>query len=132
NSVGEGAALSLDELARRIGAVVRGDGSRRVRGVLGLTEAGPEQIAFYTNARYRAELSRTRAAAVIVGEDDAPLVPSGAACLVAAQPYVAFAKASALFHPQERPPAGIHPTAVVAAGAEVDPTASIRARCLIR
>jgi UDP-3-O-[3-hydroxymyristoyl] glucosamine N-acyltransferase len=127
----EGARLSLEELARRIGAVVRGDGSRRVRGVLGLEAAGPEQIAFYTNARYRAELSRTRAAAVIVGEDDAQLVPSGAACLVAAQPYVAFARASALFHPQERPPAGIHPSAAVAAGAEVDPTASIGARCVI-
>ena len=126
-----GPQLSLEELARRIGAVVRGDGSRRVRGVAGLEDAGPEEIAFYTNARYRAELSRTRAAAVIVAEDEAQLVPGGAAPLVAAQPYVAFAKASAIFHPEQRPPVGVHPTAHLGVGAEVDPTASVGARCVI-
>src|SRR5207248_9683883 len=56
---------------------------------------------------------------------------AGAARLVAPQPYVAFAKASAIFHPEERPPAGVHQTAHVGAGAEIDPTASIGARCVI-
>jgi UDP-3-O-[3-hydroxymyristoyl] glucosamine N-acyltransferase len=129
--VGTGAQLSLEELARRIGAVVRGDGSRRVRGVASLEEAGPEEIAFFHNARYRAELSRSRAAAVIVAEEEAQLVPGAAARLVAPQPYVAFAKASAIFHPEERPAAGVHQSAHVGVGAEVDPTASIGAGCVI-
>ncbi|HYZ90410.1 MAG TPA: UDP-3-O-(3-hydroxymyristoyl)glucosamine N-acyltransferase [Myxococcales bacterium] len=123
--------LSLDELARQIGAEVRGDRTRRVRGVAGLKEAGPEEVAFFANPRYRADLKATRAAAVILSEDEAALAPEGAARLVAPQPYVAFAKASALFHPQERPPAGAHPSAQVAAGAEVDPTASIGAGCIV-
>src|SRR4051794_34920984 len=84
--------LSLQELAARIGAEVRGDGARRVSGVGPLESAGPEQLAFYANPRYRQQLSETRAAAVIVAEDEAQFVPPAAARLVAAQPYVAFAK----------------------------------------
>src|SRR5207302_10906298 len=95
--VAEGAQLTLEELARQIGAEVRGDRTRRVRGVAGLAEAGPEEVAFFANPRYRAELKRTRAAAVILSEDEAELAPEGAARLIAPQPYVAFAKASALF-----------------------------------
>ena len=126
-----GAQLSLEELARRIGAVVHGDAGRRVRGVAALEQAGPDEVAFFANARYRPELRATHAAAVIVSEDEAPLVPAGSARLVAAQPYVAFAKASAIFHPDERPAAGVHRSAEIAPGAEVDPSASIGARCVV-
>ena len=125
------AQLSLEELARQIGAEVRGDGARRVRGVAGLADAGPEDVAFFVNPRYRAELKQTRAAAVILAEGEAELAPKSAARLVASQPYVAFAKASALFHSPERPPAGAHATAQVAAGAEIDPTASVGAGCIV-
>jgi UDP-3-O-[3-hydroxymyristoyl] glucosamine N-acyltransferase len=117
--------FTLEDLARRIGAALRGDGGRRVRGVRGLEDAGPEDVTFFANPRYRKELARTRAAAVIVAGGETGRVPSSAATLVAAQPYVAFAKASALFHLEERPAAGIHPRAFVGQGAEIDPTASI-------
>jgi UDP-3-O-[3-hydroxymyristoyl] glucosamine N-acyltransferase len=43
--------LTLEELARRIGAEVRGDGSRRVRAVRPLEDAGPEDVAFFANPR---------------------------------------------------------------------------------
>jgi UDP-3-O-[3-hydroxymyristoyl] glucosamine N-acyltransferase len=129
--VAERQQLSLEELARRIGAEVRGDRTRRVRGVARLEEAGPDEVAFFANPRYRAELKRTRAAAVILSEDEAALAPESAARLIAPQPYVAFAKASAVFHPQDRSPAGVHAMAQVAAGAEVDPTASVGGGCLV-
>jgi UDP-3-O-[3-hydroxymyristoyl] glucosamine N-acyltransferase len=129
--VAQAAQLSLEELARHIGAEVRGDGSRRVRGVAALEDAGPEDVAFFANPRYREELKRTRAAAVILSDEEAPLAPEAAARLVAPQPYVAFAKASALFHPVERPSAGAHPTAQIGAGAEVDPSASVGAGCIV-
>ncbi|MFL5389750.1 MAG: LpxD N-terminal domain-containing protein, partial [Myxococcales bacterium] len=123
--------LSLAELARRIGAEVRGDGTRRVRGVRPLDEAGPEDVAFYANPRYRQELAATRACAVILSDDEAQNAPSSAAKLVAPQPYVAFARASTLFNTEERPSAGIDPRASIAAGAEIDPTASIGARAVV-
>jgi UDP-3-O-[3-hydroxymyristoyl] glucosamine N-acyltransferase len=123
--------LTLDELARRIGAEVRGDGSRRVRTVRSLEDAGPEDVAFYANPRYRKELQATRACAVILAEDEAGHAPGSASKLVAAQPYVSFAKASAIFHPEDRPLQGIHPGASVGTGAEIDPTASIGPLCVV-
>src|SRR5947209_8776052 len=117
--------LTLAELGPRIGAAVRGDGALCVSGVAELAAAGAGQIAFYSNAKYKKDLLATRASAVIVAQADEPLVPGGAARLVADQPYVAFAKASALFHGEERPPAGIHERAFVGALAEVDASAAV-------
>jgi UDP-3-O-[3-hydroxymyristoyl] glucosamine N-acyltransferase len=123
--------LTLEELARRIGAEVRGDGSRRVRAVRPLEDAGPEDVAFYANPRYRKQLQTTRACAVILAEGDAGHAPASASRLVAPQPYVCFAKASAIFNPEDRPLAGIHPGASVGTGAEIDPTASIGSLCVV-
>ena len=123
--------LTLEELARRIGAEVRGDGSRRVRAVRPLEDAGPEDVAFYANPRYRKELQTTRACAVILAEGDAGHAPASASRLVAPQPYVCFAKASAIFNPEDRPLAGIHPGASVGTGAEIHPTASIGPLCVV-
>ncbi|HUJ29352.1 MAG TPA: UDP-3-O-(3-hydroxymyristoyl)glucosamine N-acyltransferase [Myxococcales bacterium] len=132
--------LSLLELAGRIGAEVRGDGGRRVRGVAPLKDATADQLAFYANPRYRKDLAATRAAAVIVGSDEASAVPATSAALIAAQPYVAFAKASAAFHHElvlepgiqsgafVDESAQIHPTAAIAPGAYVGPSAKIGAR----
>jgi UDP-3-O-[3-hydroxymyristoyl] glucosamine N-acyltransferase len=130
--------LDLQELARRIGAELRGGGGQ-IRGVAPLETATPSQVAFYANPRYRKELAGTRAGAVIVSDDDAAHVPSTAARLVAAQPYVAFAKASALFHEElvlepgvqrgalADETAQIHPTAAISPGAYVGPGAKIGA-----
>ena len=135
--------LSLSDLAARIGAEVRGDGARRVSGVAPLETAGPEQLAFYANPRYRHELSATRAAAVIVAEDEAKFVPDSAVRLVSAQPYVSFAKASAVFFRELTLEAGIqkyalvddtahvHPTAAVSPGAYVGHGAKIGARTIL-
>jgi UDP-3-O-[3-hydroxymyristoyl] glucosamine N-acyltransferase len=131
--------LSLQDLAGRIGAELRGSG-RQVHGVAPLETADPSQVAFYANPRYRKELAATRAGAVIVSADDAGEVPSSAAQLVASQPYVAFAKASALFYEELVVEAGvqrgaladetahIHPTAAISPGAYVGPGAKIGAR----
>jgi len=134
--------LSMQELAHRIGAELRGNAGK-ISGVAPLETAGPSQIAFYANPRYRKELAATRAAAVIVSDDDAAHVPAGVARLVAPQPYVAFAKASALFHDQLILEPGIqagalvdetaevHPTAAISPGAYVGPDARIGARTVV-
>src|SRR5712671_4888486 len=115
----------MQELARRIGAELRGGGSGNVSGVAPLDLAGPSQIAFYANPRYRKDLSATRAAAVIVSDEDAAHVPAGSARLIAPQPYVAFAKASALFHDGLALEPGIQPGALIDRTAEVDRTAAV-------
>ena len=128
-----GPPLSLEDLAARVGARLEGVAAAGVliHGVRPLDEAGPQDVAFYANPRYKAALAATRAGAVLVSEDEAGLVPPGVARLVCAQPYLAFAKASALFHPEVRPPAGVQPGAHVHAGAAVDPTAHVGAGAVV-
>jgi UDP-3-O-[3-hydroxymyristoyl] glucosamine N-acyltransferase len=94
-------------------------------GVAPLQTAGPDQVSFLDNRKYAPALDATRAGAVIVHPDMAGRVPGGAAAIVTAEPYVAWAKVAALFHPLPPVGAGIHPTAVIGAGAIVDPTAEV-------
>lgn len=120
-------AIRLSELARRFALDRRGDGDPLIVGVGTLAGAGAGQLAFLANPRYRAQLAGTAAGAVVLRADDA--VACTAPCLVAPDPYVAFAKIAALFEPPRTALAGIHPSAVVAADAEVDPRAGVGPLC---
>lgn len=103
--------MRLDELARRIECQLEGSGDVEISGVAGMDEATPTELTFLANRKYRAKLRTTRAAAVILGpEIPSPAIPA----LRSDNPYLAFARALQLFHPPHRPPAGIHPTAVIA------------------
>ena len=94
-------------------------------GVAPLQTAGADQVSFLDNRKYTAALATTGAGAVIVHPDMASRVPDGAAAIVAPEPYVAWAKVAALFHPVLPARAGIHPSAVIGAGATIDPSAEI-------
>ena len=117
------APRTLGEFARRFGLQCRGDAQLAITGVGTLASARAGQIAFLANALYRKQLAGTQASAVVLGESDAALCPT--ACLIAADPYVAFAKIAALFEPRPENPPGVHASAVVAADARIDPSASI-------
>lgn len=116
-------SFTLADLAARVGGRVEGDGLAVVERVMSLDAAGPSDISFYANRRYRADFQATRAAAVIVGEDEA--ARSGPALLRAANPYLAFAKVSTLFHPPREPLPEIAPGAVVHESARVHPSAQV-------
>ena len=116
-------SFALAELAERFGLGLRGDGSLRIHGVGTLSGAGPGQLGFLANARYRKELQGTRASAVVLSAEDAETSP--VPCLVAKSPYAAFARISALFETTAAVAPGIHPSAVLAADAVVDPGAQV-------
>jgi len=120
--------FTLEELARRTGGQTEGDGDFVVSGVAGLGDAGPGDVTFVDGVR--------EAALAAAGDAGAVFVPAGIALpgrnLVRVQrPRVAFAEALALFHPTPSFPAGVHPSAVVAPDADVDPSASVAALCFI-
>jgi UDP-3-O-[3-hydroxymyristoyl] glucosamine N-acyltransferase len=94
-------------------------------GVAPLQTAGADQVSFLDNRKYAAALAATLAGAVIVHPDMASRVPDGAAAIVTPEPYVAWARVAALFHPVPPARSGIHPSAVVDAGATIDPSAEI-------
>jgi UDP-3-O-[3-hydroxymyristoyl] glucosamine N-acyltransferase len=116
--------FSLAELAERVGGRVEGDGSITIERVMPLEDAGPSDISFFSNRKYAAEFSATRAGAVIVGEDES--VAPGRTLLRSGNPYLAFARVSTLFHPPREPVPEISPRAVIAPGAVVDPSAEVQ------
>ena len=121
--------LTLAELAAELGGVVVGDGSIVVHGVAGIREALPGDITFLANSRYDGYLAQTRASAVICSREarEAPLP-----LLQVDNPYLAFQRVVKLLRPElERPPAGVHATAVVAPDAQVGEGASIGAYCVL-
>jgi UDP-3-O-[3-hydroxymyristoyl] glucosamine N-acyltransferase len=97
----------------------------QLMGVAPLQTAGPDDVSFLDNRRYAAALAETRAGAVIVHRDLAARVPPTAVAIIAAEPYAAWARVAALFHPLPPTRPGVHPSAVVAADAAIDPSAEI-------
>lgn len=122
-------SIPLAELAQHIGAQLEGDGDRTVRGPASLAEAGPDEISFLAQPRYQAQLATTRAAAVVVAEDQA-VERTDLAVLRHADPNAAFTAVIRAFSKElEAPRAGVHPSACVEDGAEVEPGATIGPLC---
>jgi len=96
-----------------------------LQGIAPLQTAGPSEISFLDNRRYASALDQTSAGAVIVHPDMAARVPRTAVAIVTSEPYAAWARVAALFYPVPPLSPGIHPSAIVADGALVDPTAEI-------
>lgn len=95
------------------------------RGVAPLSIAEAEDVSFLDNRKYLDALGKTRAGAVIVHPDLADKVPASAVPILTTEVYAAWARVAALFHPAPTTKPGIHPSAVVAASARIDPTAEI-------
>lgn len=110
-------SYSLRQITERFGGEVAGDHSVQVSRIATLENAGPGDIAFFTNERYLAQLRSTRASAVIVAE--AARGTTRLPRIVCRNPHAYFARVSALFNPQRALRPGVHPTAVI------DPTASV-------
>jgi len=117
------AQVSLGELAVRFGLALRGDPARVVGSVATLDAAAADQVAFLADPRLAERLSGCRAGAVILHPSSAAACPVD--CLLADNPHAAFARVAAVLHPLPAAPAGVHPTAVVAADAVVHPSAHI-------
>jgi len=118
-----GFQVSAGELADRFGLALRGDATRLIDGVGTLAGAGPTQLSFLANPKYRGQLAASRAGLVVMRAIDADGHDGDA--LVAVDPYVAYARIAALFEPVAAPEAGVHPSAVVHPDAHVEPGAAI-------
>jgi UDP-3-O-[3-hydroxymyristoyl] glucosamine N-acyltransferase len=120
--------MKLRQLAERLQCELRGDGEVEITGVAGIETAGPGQLTFLSNPRYRRRLKQTRAGAVVLGHDIEGLpVPT----LRSDNPYHAFARALELFYQPPPFPSGIHPTAVISPRARLGPNASVGPYCFI-
>lgn len=100
-------------------------------GLASLEAAGPDELSFLGSARHAPMLERSRAGVVLVSADLQGRVPPGTVALVVADPVASWARAAALFHPAPAVEAGIHPSAVVAETAAVDPSGEISVHAVI-
>lgn len=123
------ATMKLGQLAEFLGATLSGPAELDITGLATLHEAGPGQLSFLANPQYRKFLPESKAAAVLLKAADAEGFAGHA--LIVADPYLAYARVSHLFDPKPRAVAGVHPSAVVAADAQVDASASIGACAVI-
>ena len=111
------AGVTLGELAVRFGLELHGDPQTRIEAVATLREARPGTITFLANPRYRRFLGSTAASAVVLDAAAAAACP--VAALVGPNPYAAFARIAASLNPQPGIAPGVHPSAVVAPGAQL-------------
>ncbi|MEL7088701.1 MAG: UDP-3-O-(3-hydroxymyristoyl)glucosamine N-acyltransferase, partial [Planctomycetota bacterium] len=120
--------IRLRELAKKLGASLRGDQEVEIIGCATLEDAGPHEISFFSNPRYAAQLADTRAAAVLVRPGDRGKVECpGRAALVADDPYFAFRQAMVLLHGFRSPPeARVSPESYVHGTAEIGEHCAVR------
>jgi UDP-3-O-[3-hydroxymyristoyl] glucosamine N-acyltransferase len=114
--------LKLKDLATRLECRLEGDGDLDIARVSGIEHAGPGDLTFVANTRYLGVLRTTKADAVILGHD-APAAPCAA--LRTGQPYLAFARAVALFADAARPAPGVDALASIAADVVLGDAVSI-------
>jgi UDP-3-O-[3-hydroxymyristoyl] glucosamine N-acyltransferase len=126
---GPAPALTLREIVAKLGGEALGEVGAPLTGVATLDSAGPTEIAFLANPKYRGRLASTRAGAVILGpgDRDAASIPR----IVADNPYAYYARTVALFHPAPAAVPGIHPFAQIDGSANVDASAEIGAFVVI-
>ncbi|WP_445428689.1 UDP-3-O-(3-hydroxymyristoyl)glucosamine N-acyltransferase [Alishewanella sp. HL-SH05] len=124
--------MLLSVLAEKLNAELNGDAACGVSAVASLEKAGPGQLSFLSNSKFRSYLADTQASAVLIKATDLPFVAPGVNSLVVADPYVAFAKAAQLFDttPDTAKP-GIAPSAVIDASANIAADAHIGANAVI-
>jgi len=91
-----------------------------------LAAATQQDVSFcMNNSKHLPDLRATQAAAVIVHPDMRESVPKTAVPIVTPDALVAWAKVAALFHPPPPVIPGVHPSAVVAASARIDPSVEV-------
>jgi UDP-3-O-[3-hydroxymyristoyl] glucosamine N-acyltransferase len=122
-------AYSLLELAQRLELELIGDPAQIVTGIATLEKAVPGQLSFFHNPAYRSQLLVTRASAVILSKEHAALCPT--ACLVTANPYLAYAKASSLFSNASGEHTTSHASAQIHPSAQVDSSAILAANVIV-
>lgn len=122
---------TLLEIANSLGASIEGDPMLRIRGPASLRDAARDEISFCAHPRFHAELARTQAGAVLLP----PGMPSprpDLAVVRCADPSKDFTRVVLAFVPPPTPPTpGVHPSAIVEAGAELATDVSIGPYCRI-
>lgn len=122
------APYRLSQLAEIVGGTLEGNPDLEIDSLRPLDTAGPRDLSFLTSPRYRRQAAESRAGALLVGRGSKQI---GRDLVVVEDPYFALSLLLEVFEQKVQPVPGIHPTAVLAGGAEVAETASVGAYVVI-
>jgi len=120
--------FSAAEVANHLQGKVVGDPSVTLKGFAPAERAQASDLTFAENEGFFAKAEQSEASAIIVGGE---FKSARKTLIQVSNPRVAFAKALELFFPEPRLPAGVHPTAIIASSAQVDPTAHVGPHCVV-
>ncbi|MEK7706666.1 MAG: UDP-3-O-(3-hydroxymyristoyl)glucosamine N-acyltransferase [Verrucomicrobiota bacterium] len=120
--------FSAAEVANHLQGKVVGDPSVTLKGFAPAERAQASDLTFAENEGFFAKAEQSEASAIIVGGE---FKSARKTLIQVSNPRVAFAKALELFFPEPRPPAGVHPTAIIASSAQVDATAHVGPHCVV-
>lgn len=116
------------QVAEALQGEVLGDGSVVLTGFAPADTAKAGDLTFAENEVFFAKAEQSAAAAILV---DGPFTSARKALIRVRNARVAFARVVPLFFPEKALAAGVHPTAIIAASAQVDPTAHVGPFCHI-
>ncbi len=121
-------SFTAEEIARQIDGNVLGNGAVLLTGFSAAGTAKPGDLTFAENEIFFARAEQSAAAAILV---DGDFTSASKVIIKVANSRIAFAKVLPIFFPEPVFPRGIHPTAVVAATAQIDPGVHIGPHCVI-
>ncbi len=127
-------SLLLGQIVDALGGELEGAAREtRIARIAPLESAGPGDLSFLSNPRYQQQLAASQAACVIVAPALREQARQRGACIVAANPYAYFARATQLWRQAQGrgPVPGVHPSAVVHPEALVDASAIIGPLCVV-
>ncbi len=120
-------AFTAAELAERLQGRVVGDPTVTLTGFAPADSAGPGDLTWAETPQHLSRAEAGAAAAILVATD----ATSRKTLIRVPNARLAFARVLPWFYPEPDFAPGIHPTAVVAASARVDPTAHIGPLCVV-
>lgn len=116
-------AVSVAELAKALGGQLWGAGDLLLRGAAEPADAASDQIALAASPKYAKALKPGAVALIAEGMDPAALGLKAA--IIVSRPRLAMAGLTQHFDPAPPWVQGVHPTAVIAKGAQIGAGASI-------
>src|SRR5262249_678848 len=116
----------------RLHCQLEGDGNVEIRRVAGIEHAGPGDLTFVANRRYRSLLPRTQASPAILmtvepGTVENVLPPPASAILRSHAPYQSFARAVSILTEGLPPAKGVDRLSAIASDVELGPDVAIGA-----
>lgn len=121
--------FTLKQLCEGLDVQISGDENCLVSRICTIQDGEPGGIAFLVNPLYRKFLAETKASAVILVPGDIEACPVNA--IVSRDPYYTWSQIAQYFNDKPRAPVGIHPSAVIGEGCQIDPAASVGPHAVI-